>query len=260
MKLDLAKDYSPKISWFKEGVSVSENRLRQTIEDGVCKLIIKNPIPRDSGQYMCRFDINDSIREVSHYVKYRGLDIRPGTEEEKLIDKNIKEKHLPTLENYAYAQKSKHSRPKFTTPLMDRCVAENSSVKLTCNILNDIETKISWMKNGCELAESSNKYRTVLCEGGLATLEIFNVELSDEAEYCCIAKNEFGHTTTYSRIKVYKGYEASPLPPIFTRCIKGIFTSHFLLIYIIHILVVALCRTLFSVQSTLIKLCFFLNR
>lgn len=133
-----------------------------------------------------------------------------------------KPKSTTSSDNY----KSQSSlRPKFTTQLMDRCVAENSSVKLTCNIFNDLETKVSWLKNGSEIAESSNKYRTLLCEGGLATLEIFNVRLTDEAEYGCIAKNEYGQTSTFARIKVYKGYEASPLPPIFTRCIKGIFNS-----------------------------------
>lgn len=217
---------SPKISWFKEGVTVSENRLKQTIEDGVCKLIIKNPIPRDSGQYVCRIEINDNINEITHYVKYRGLDIRPDTKEENLvIDNNHNRKSVKSCDNYKLQSIS--LRPKFTTQLMDRCVAENSSVKLTCNILYDIETKISWMKNGSELAESSTKYRTTLCEGGLATLEIFNVQLSDEAEYGCIAKNEYGQTSTYSRIKVFKGYEASPLPPIFTRCIKGILNTFF---------------------------------
>lgn len=215
--MNLTKEILPKISWFKEGVSISENRLRQTIEDGVCKLIIKNPNPRDSGQYICRFEINDTVKEISHYVKYRGLDVRQDVVEETKVEKP---KSTTIPDNYK--SQSISLRPKFTTQLMDRLVAENSSVKLTCNILNDLQTKVSWLKNGSELAESSNKYRTVLGEGGLATLEIFNVRLTDEAEYGCIAKNEYGQTSTYSRIKVFKDYEASPLPPTFTRCIKGI--------------------------------------
>lgn len=111
-------------------------------------------------------------------------------------------------------------RPIFSTHLTDRNVAENSTIKLTCNVLGDVNTNISWLKNNSPLL-SSTKYRT-LYDNGLASLEIFSVQPSDSGNYTCIAQNLSGESYSNAQLKVYKGYEATKQPPVFTRFIKGI--------------------------------------
>lgn len=120
----------------------------------------------------------------------------------------------------------KERKPMFSTQLTDRIAAEGSTAKFTCNVLGG-ETEFSWFKNNRPLPISP-KYRTIAREG-LATLEVFNTNTEDSGTYMCVARNEFGDTSTFSKFKVYGGCEYTPLSPSFTRSIKGSIYVHILL-------------------------------
>ncbi|XP_046976837.1 titin-like isoform X2 [Vanessa cardui] len=109
-------------------------------------------------------------------------------------------------------------KPVFSTFLTDRTAVEGSRVKLTCSILSPSDPTITWYKNGKEL-DNKHKFRSKFVEG-LITLEILNAIPSDSGEYSCTIKNENGSITSSANLKVYPSFEASPIPPTFTRSIR----------------------------------------
>ncbi|XP_064076451.1 muscle M-line assembly protein unc-89-like isoform X2 [Vanessa tameamea] len=109
-------------------------------------------------------------------------------------------------------------KPVFSTFLTDRTAVEGSRVKLTCSILSPTDPKITWYKNGKEL-DNKHKFRSKFVEG-LITLEILNAIPSDSGEYSCSIENENGSITSSANLKVYPSFEASPIPPTFTRSIR----------------------------------------
>ncbi|XP_041986457.1 uncharacterized protein LOC121738463 [Aricia agestis] len=109
-------------------------------------------------------------------------------------------------------------RPSFSTFLTDRTAVEGSRVKLTCSVLSSSEPTVTWYKNGVAL-DNKQKYRSKYTDG-LITLEVLNAVPTDSAEYKCTVANENGSITTSANLKVYPSFEASPIPPTFTRSIK----------------------------------------
>lgn len=119
--------------------------------------------------------------------------------------------------------KDNKKKPVFSTLLSDRNVSDNSTVRLMCTLLMS-DCDVVWLKNNKFLPVCS-KYRTSY-DDGTAVLEIFSVSAEDAGDYTCNARNSFGETSTTSRLKVYSGYEPSPVPPIFTRSVKGILFNY----------------------------------
>ncbi|XP_050361303.1 titin-like isoform X2 [Nymphalis io] len=109
-------------------------------------------------------------------------------------------------------------KPVFSTFLTDRTAVEGSRVKLTCSILSPTDPTVTWYKNGKEL-DNKHKFRSKFVEG-LITLEILNAIPSDSGEYSCNIENENGSITSSANLKVYPSFEASPIPPTFTRSIR----------------------------------------
>ncbi|CAH2103686.1 unnamed protein product [Euphydryas editha] len=109
-------------------------------------------------------------------------------------------------------------KPVFSTFLTDRTAVESSRVKLTCSVLTNIDPRITWYKNGVQL-ENKHKFRSKFVDG-LITLEILNALPSDSGEYSCSVENENGLVTSSANLKVYPSFEASPIPPTFTRSIR----------------------------------------
>lgn len=106
----------------------------------------------------------------------------------------------------------------FNTRIAERRVTQNSDIKLTHNVMAD-DASIKWYRNDKELPKS-NRCRSIYRDG-LAMLEIFSAQMSDTAKYTCVAKNRFGTSSFSSHLKVFLDSVNEPLPPIFTRALKG---------------------------------------
>ncbi|XP_075991256.1 uncharacterized protein LOC142986608 isoform X6 [Anticarsia gemmatalis] len=144
------------------------------------------------------------------------------TESEKRIDRH-RSKALSEVRSLISEKRSGMSRdhkrkPVFSTYLTDRTAVEGSRVKLTCSVLSSTDPKITWYKNGVVL-DNKLKYRTKFIDG-LITLEVLNAVPGDSAEYSCTVENENGSVNTSANLKVYPSFEASPIPPTFTRSIR----------------------------------------
>lgn len=135
--------------------------------------------------------------------------------------RSLTNEHSRTPERY-YREENRystnHMRPKFSTYLTDRLSTEGSACKLTCNVIGNV-SNIRWFKNNIPISDSSN-CRSIY-DNGLATLEIFNAKPTDSGNYTCVVRNEHGESSTASKLKVYHGFELTPLPPVFTRSIRG---------------------------------------
>lgn len=114
--------------------------------------------------------------------------------------------------------------PVFSTFLTDRTAVESSRVKLTCTVLTSTEPKVTWYKNGVQL-ENKHKFRSKFVDG-LITLEILNALPSDSGEYSCSVENKNGSIMSSANLKVYPSFEASPIPPTFTRSIRGMYGQY----------------------------------
>lgn len=145
------------------------------------------------------------------------------TESEKRVERH-RSKALSEVRSLISERRSGLSRdlkrkPVFSTHLTDRTAVEGSRVKLTCSVLSSTDPKITWYKNGVIL-DNKLKYTTKFIDG-LITLEVLNAVPSDSAEYSCTVENDNGTVNTSANLKVYPSFEASPIPPTFTRSIRG---------------------------------------
>ncbi|CAH0577797.1 unnamed protein product [Chrysodeixis includens] len=144
------------------------------------------------------------------------------SESEKRFERH-KSKALSEARSMITEKRSSVSRdlkrkPVFSTYLTDRTAVEGSRVKLTCSVLSSADPKITWYKNGVFLVNKL-KYKTKFIDG-LITLEVLNAVVSDSAEYSCTVENENGSVSSSANLKVYPSFEASPIPPTFTRSIR----------------------------------------
>lgn len=148
-----------------------------------------------------------------------------------IIEGRIKEKTKAVSECRSTLSEKRNSssrdvkrKPVFSTFLTDRTAVESSRVKLTCTVLTSTDPKVTWYKNGVQL-ENKHKFRSKFVDG-LITLEILNALPSDSGEYSCSVENKNGSIMSSANLKVYPSFEASPIPPTFTRSIRGMYGQY----------------------------------
>lgn len=218
----------PKIHWFKDNYNISSNRYTTTEEiGGIRRLIIKDPVLTDLGCFTCRAEENNQIDEISLRVsnvdyitatKPKDQSIGGRYSDRQRSRSRIQDRKSLSIFSDETLHRDAKRRPVFSTELMDRTAAENSTIKLTCNIIG-IDTTVRWFRNSLPM-DPSARYQTRF-EDGLATLEFFSARPDDSAEYTCVARNQFGELSSSAYLKVYQGYELSSKAPIFTRPMKG---------------------------------------
>ncbi|XP_023937954.2 uncharacterized protein LOC112045836 isoform X2 [Bicyclus anynana] len=160
---------------------------------------------------------------VPPYIDQRST-ISEGRGDLKHRSKAVSETRSAISEKRSSFPRDSKRKPIFSTHLTDRTAVESSRVKLTCSILSSTDPVISWYKNG-KLLDNKQKCRTKYVDG-LITLEILNVVPGDSGEYSCTVENENGSITSSANLKVYPGFETSPIPPTFTRSIRDFYHLH----------------------------------
>ncbi|GAB0100344.1 muscle M-line assembly protein unc-89 [Sergentomyia squamirostris] len=200
---------SPQVSWFRDGQPLQGDRYQYSADKtGINRLMIKSPVSEDSGQYTCRIqDSNNFDLKLDHHLIFDGMRIIRSRNEVRT-----------SKSTSSFKPRDSRKKPHFTTQLMDRTAAEGSTIKLIANVMGDFDSQVLWSKNHIPL-ESSSRHRTTFRDG-LAILEIFGATPDDSAEYSCLVRNRHGQAETSSKLKVYEGFESTPMPPTFTRSIK----------------------------------------
>ena len=90
--------------------------------------------------------------------------------------------------------------PHFIQPLVSVEVVEGNSASLQCKLTGKPEPRIEWFKGDVNVKD----IKRIKCrfDGELATLKIMATELDDEADYKCVAENDFGSASCTSELLV----------------------------------------------------------
>lgn len=236
----------PNVTWLRDDHTISNNRYKSTEEvGGIRKLIIRNPIPSDCGIFACFAETNDHIHAISKSIRTGDLkqlmtaNVEITTNGEyvphmrrssqtlyEMMSNGEASSHFTTEEVIKRTRELRplgmisHSKPLFSTLLHDRTVAEGSSIRLSCNVVCDGDTRIEWLKNHRPLP-NDGQYLTVL-RNGIASLDIAATSIEDSGNYTCHAINDYGETFTHAQLRVYKHYEDAVQPSAFVQSIRGV--------------------------------------
>ena len=90
--------------------------------------------------------------------------------------------------------------PCFVIDLQDKQVVEGESVQLEARVTGHPRPTFSWLKDDDDV--TLNSRIRVHEDGEWVRLEIVDVELDDEADYVCVARNEVGETESFAELLV----------------------------------------------------------
>lgn len=214
----------------KEGAPLTADKFKQLdLPDGVCQLIISDPIPSDTGAYACIAENKVKREQTAQFVEFEGRDeyIRnltaPAEEEEEApkpkkvtMRKGKAGKGKAAAEDGAPVDKK--LRLKFVSHLNDRMVPVGSKMKLMC-IVDGPEPNIKWTRNGMNIVFTPRVKN--LSKEGTALVEFLTVLPEDVGEWKCAAKNAAGEISTVCNLTVFELPPTDIIPPTFSRPISG---------------------------------------
>ncbi|KAF5273319.1 hypothetical protein FQR65_LT04741 [Abscondita terminalis] len=175
----------------------------------------------------------EQITEVKEYEKKRRRSSIKDKSDDEVKDRKIKKKQKsPTKTKESITNTESHveleektkdyrelqesfGKPYFVTKLNDINVSDITRIKLTCAALGSEPLEVKWFKDGSPILDNE-KYK-IYSSDSLFSLEVLNTSVKDSAEYTCIVNNKYGYCSTKSNLTVMKGFEATVLPPTFTR-------------------------------------------
>lgn len=236
----------PNVTWLRDDHSISNNRYK-SIEavGGIRKLVIRNPIPSDCGTFSCFAETNDVIHAISKSIRtsdlkrlmsaatevatngeYTTQRRRSSQTPYETITSNGDVSAYGSTEAVVKRTRERRplgmiaqSKPLFSTLLHDRTVTEGSSIRLSCNVVCDGDTRIEWLKNHRPLP-NDGRYLTMF-SNGIASLDIGVTSVDDSGNYTCRAINDYGETFTHAQLRIYKHYEDAVQPSAFVQSIRG---------------------------------------
>lgn len=237
---DIDSKYSDSLSQLKDRKSYSRYTLEQCVDTNK----IDFDRPPNYNQRNSGLDFSDSFHIPNNHMYgrcdpvYKAKSLvpesrlrskTPGTtptpedlsERQRLRIRKTASPRAFSVEKSSSVPRDLKRKPVFSTYLTDRTAVEGSRVKLTCSVLSSTDPKVTWYRNG-NLLDNKLKYRTKFSEG-LITLEVLNAVPTDSAEYSCVVENDNGAVSCNANLKVYPCFESSPIPPTFTRSIRGLY-------------------------------------
>ncbi|KAM6957254.1 myosin binding protein Ca [Aplochiton taeniatus] len=125
-----------------------------------------------------------------------------GLSEEVAISKNTAVIGKTDLEHnrIPYKEKDITSSPKFTAPLVDRCVVAGYSAAISCAVRGYPKPKIVWMKNKMVLGDDPKFL--MQNNQGVLTLNIRKPSTFDGGKYSCKAINHLGEDVVECKLEV----------------------------------------------------------
>lgn len=234
-------DPKPRVAWYKEGVQLVGDRYRQEeLTDGVCQLIISEPVPADTGAYACVAENKIRREQTAAFVEFEGreaaiynLTAKPEEEvipvaapapKKKVMRKGKAAKGKAAEEEAGPVDMK--NRLKFVAHLNDRTVPVGSKMKLMC-LVDGPEPNIKWTKNGAGIVFTPRVKNAT--KEGTALIEFLEVLREDEGEWKCAAKNSAGEITSVCHLTVFEMPATDIIPPTFSRPISGnlnVFCGH----------------------------------
>lgn len=223
----------PVISWMKEGMEIKGDRFKQReLDDGVCQLVISEPVRADQGAYACIAENRVKREQIVHFVEFEGKEAAIKKITAPIVEEVVKveapKRKVTTKKGKAKAKEEPtgpvdmKNRLSFVSHLNDRTVAVGSKLKLMC-LVNGPEPNIKWTKNNCNIVVGPRVKNAT--KEGTALIEILNVLEEDVGEWKCIAKNAAGEISTTCKLSVFEFPPEDIIPPTFSRPISGNFCT-----------------------------------
>ncbi|VDN06565.1 unnamed protein product, partial [Thelazia callipaeda] len=168
-------DADASVTWFKNGIHLSpSHRIIIEKNDVERKLIIKDAVVEDSGEYECST-----------------IDRRTRSQAELVV---------------------KEEQPQIKRSPRDQIVTEfGSTVSLTCETTKPVKT-LTWFKNGREIRSQPQKFYMTM-EKTIATLTICALEPSDSGEYKAVLHEDEQSATAKVEFKVPPLIKLASIPP-----------------------------------------------
>lgn len=233
---------TPSVTWVKDGVKVESSEKCQQIDhdDGLCELYIIDPVPADSGKYVCQAENREGKAEISHIVTVEPRHrrpvsppretrppVKPTTEEEEKEGEEKEEKKKkkkakdneegsgrreapppPDLKKYLYLRNF----------LSNRTVKTGSNVKWMVNI-DGPEPTARWFHGEQPIAFGPKSKMS--CQDGIAWLNLIGVSEEEAGEYTLRVKGSENEVVSTCQLFVYATGKEEIVAPVFTVGIKG---------------------------------------
>ncbi|XP_030081334.1 titin isoform X13 [Drosophila hydei] len=186
----------PEIQWMKGNEIINNDDKYQQIDqaDGYSKLIIRNPVEKDSGIYSCIATNEGAQNKMTHQVDFVG-------------------RERFTLEKTHGFFHRDPNKPHFLAPLGNQTVCDGGTVAISAEFMqSSTPIEVKWYR-GRKVVEGPNV--KTMNERGIYTLAIMNATAEHEGTYTCLASNAFGRIESNVNIDVAVGVEKSERPPLF---------------------------------------------
>ncbi|EDW09260.2 uncharacterized protein Dmoj_GI20421, isoform E [Drosophila mojavensis] len=186
----------PEIQWMKGNEIITNDAKYQQIDqaDGYSKLIIRNPVEKDSGIYSCIATNEGAQNKMTHQVDFVG-------------------RERFTLEKAHGFFHRDPNKPHFLAPLGNQTVCNGGTVAISAEFMqSSTPIEVKWYRDR-KVVEGPN-VRT-LNDRGIYTLAIMNASAEHEGTYTCLASNAFGRIESHVNIDVAVGAEKNERPPLF---------------------------------------------
>ena len=201
------------------------------LDDGICQLIIGEPLKTDSGVYACVAENKVKREQTAYYLDFAGRDaviyaLTAPQEEEAPKKREDAPKKKVMRKGKAKAKAAEEdagpvdmkNRLKFVAHLNDRTVPVGSKMKLMC-LVDGPEPNIKWTRNGAGIV-STPRVKNATKEG-TALIEFLTVLPEDAGEWKCTAKNAAGEISSVCQLTVFELPPTDIIPPTFSRPISG---------------------------------------
>lgn len=128
-------------------------------------------------------------------------------------------------ENEKIELQQRNQPPKFIKGLMSAETKINEEYKFTVQIKATTEPvyQFSWYRDDLPIDKTNDRYEISLENVGVCNLWIKRVEIVDQAEWKCVATNEYGHSTStcFLKLQIPRHYKK----PRFLECLRAVLTE-----------------------------------
>nr|CAB3264137.1 myosin light chain kinase, smooth muscle [Phallusia mammillata] len=176
----------PRVTWTRDGRSLSILTTETTYEDGVAAVRIRKAGPREGGKYIC------TARNLSGESQSICT----------VIVSQQKKEETP--------KKPTKSAPSFTKQLGDMTLEDGQDLKLICNVTGTPTPEITWFLDGLPL-EAEDGDATF--SDGVAMMVLEDVMQDDSGKYKCVATNSAGSVETSCKVTVKGPAKKEPEKP-----------------------------------------------
>ena len=118
----------------------------------------------------------------------------------KRLDASIFKPFAFLFFNFSSAKRPTGTAPEFTSLLRDVSGVEGKPATLKCELTGEPRPDIEWFRDGEQVKES--KRVKMEFEGKVCSMIFKPIELDDEGEYKCVARNELGSASSKAELLV----------------------------------------------------------